>query len=41
MQLAFLHAEDILDRYPDLPRKARETAVLKDMCGRNNIPVLE
>ena len=29
-QLTFLHAEEILDRYPDLPRKARETAILQD-----------
>jgi aspartate--ammonia ligase len=29
-KLAFLHAEDLLDRYPDLPRKARETAILKE-----------
>jgi aspartate--ammonia ligase len=29
-RLTFLHAEDILDRYPDLPRKARETAILKE-----------
>jgi aspartate--ammonia ligase len=29
-ELAFLHAEDILDRYPDLPRKQRETAILQD-----------
>ncbi len=28
-ELAFLHAEDILDQYPDLPRKARETAILQ------------
>jgi aspartate--ammonia ligase len=28
-ELTFLHAEDILDMYPDLPRKARETAVLQ------------
>jgi len=28
-ELAFLHAEDILDMYPDLPRKQRETAVLQ------------
>jgi aspartate--ammonia ligase len=27
--LVFLHAEDILDRYPDMPRKARETAILQ------------
>jgi aspartate--ammonia ligase len=28
-ELMFLHAEDILDQYPDLPRKARETAILQ------------
>ncbi len=28
-ELTFLHAEDILDMYPNLPRKARETEVLK------------
>lgn len=28
-EIAFLHAEDILDEYPDLPRKARETAILQ------------
>ncbi|MDR3700162.1 MAG: aspartate--ammonia ligase [Candidatus Sulfopaludibacter sp.] len=28
-RLTFLHAEDILDMYPDLPRKQRETAVLE------------
>lgn len=28
-ELTFLHAEDILDMFPDLPRKARETAVLQ------------
>ena len=28
-ELTFLHAEDILDMYPDMPRKARETAVLQ------------
>ncbi len=28
-ELTFLHAEDILDMYPDLPRKARETEILK------------
>lgn len=27
--LTFLHAEEILDMYPNLPRKARETAVLQ------------
>ena len=29
-ELTFLHAEDILDRFPDLPRKKRETAILQD-----------
>ncbi len=29
-ELTFLHAEELLDRYPDLPRKARETAILKE-----------
>jgi aspartate--ammonia ligase len=29
-ELTFLHAEEILDRYPDLPRKQRETAILQD-----------
>lgn len=29
-ELTFLHAEDILDWYPDMPRKARETAVLQE-----------
>ncbi len=28
--LTFLHAEDILDMYPDLPRKQRETKVLRE-----------
>ena len=28
-QLTFLHAEEILQMYPDLPRKQRETAVLQ------------
>jgi aspartate--ammonia ligase len=28
-ELTFLHAEDILDMYPDMPRKQRETAVLQ------------
>jgi len=28
-ELIFLHAEEILDRYPDLPRKQRETAILQ------------
>ena len=29
-ELMFLHAEDILDMYPELPRKQRETAVLQE-----------
>ncbi len=29
-QLEFLHAEDILAAYPDLPRKQRETAILQE-----------
>ncbi|OGC42159.1 aspartate--ammonia ligase [candidate division WOR-3 bacterium RBG_13_43_14] len=28
-ELTFLHAEEILDMYPDLPRKQRETAVVQ------------
>jgi aspartate--ammonia ligase len=28
-ELTFLHAEDVLARFPDLPRKARETAILR------------
>src|SRR5689334_2521152 len=28
-KLTFLHAEEILDMYPDLPRKQRETAILQ------------
>jgi aspartate--ammonia ligase len=29
-ELTFLHAEEILDMFPDLPRKRRETEVLKE-----------
>ena len=29
-KLTFLHAEEILDMYPDLPRKQRETAILQE-----------
>lgn len=29
-KLRFLHAEEILEIYPDLPRKARETAILQE-----------
>lgn len=28
-KLTFIHAEDILEQYPDLPRKQRETAIVK------------
>ena len=28
-ELTFIHAEDLLDMYPDLPRKQRETEILK------------
>jgi aspartate--ammonia ligase len=28
--LTFIHAEEILERYPDLPRKQRETRILND-----------
>ncbi|MGD0422007.1 MAG: aspartate--ammonia ligase [Candidatus Bathyarchaeia archaeon] len=29
-KLTFMHAEDILDKYPDMPRKQRETAILQE-----------
>lgn len=29
-QLTFIHAEDLLEKYPDLPRKQRETKILQD-----------
>ena len=29
-KLTFLHAEDILDMYPDMPRKQRETAIVQE-----------
>jgi aspartate--ammonia ligase len=29
-KLTFLHAEDILEKFPDLPRKQRETEILKE-----------
>lgn len=32
-KLTFLHAEDILDKYPKLPRKQRETKILQDYPG--------
>ncbi len=32
-ELTFLHAEEILDMFPDLPRKQRETAILQRYPG--------
>jgi aspartate--ammonia ligase len=29
-ELAFIHAEDILEKFPDMPRKQRETAILQE-----------
>jgi aspartate--ammonia ligase len=29
-ELVFWHAEDILEKFPDLPRKARETAIIQE-----------
>ncbi len=29
-ELKFIHAEEILERYPDLPRKQRETRIIQD-----------
>ncbi len=29
-ELKFMHAEELLERFPNLPRKARETAILKE-----------
>jgi aspartate--ammonia ligase len=29
-ELVFLHAEEILDKFPDMPRKQRETAILQE-----------
>ncbi len=29
-ELTFIHAEDMLDRYPDLPRKQRETKIVQE-----------
>ncbi len=31
-KLVFLHAEEILDLYPDLPRKQRETRIIQDVA---------
>ena len=32
-KLTFIHAEDILDKYPNLPRKQRETKILQEYPG--------
>jgi aspartate--ammonia ligase len=32
-RLTFLHAEDILEKYPNLPRKQRETKILQEYPG--------
>ena len=32
-ELVFIHAEDLLEQYPDLPRKQRETAILQEYPG--------
>jgi len=32
-ELTFLHAEEILARYPDMPRKQRETEIVKEYKG--------
>jgi aspartate--ammonia ligase len=32
-KLTFIHAEDILDKYPTLPRKQRETKILQEYPG--------
>ena len=32
-KLTFLHTEDVLDMYPDLPRKQRETRLLEECPG--------
>jgi aspartate--ammonia ligase len=32
-ELTFLHAEEILERFPDMPRKQRETAILQEYPG--------
>ena len=29
-ELVFLHAEELLAKYPDLPRKQRETKILQE-----------
>jgi aspartate--ammonia ligase len=32
-KLVFMHAEDLLDKYPDTPRKERETKILQEHPG--------
>ena len=32
-EITFLHAEELLERYPDLPRKQRETAILQEISA--------
>ena len=32
-ELTFLHAEEILERFPEMPRKQRETAILQEYPG--------
>jgi len=32
-ELTFIHAEEILERYPNLPRKQRETAIVQEYPG--------
>ena len=32
-KLTFIHAEDLLDKYPNLPRKQRETKILQEYPG--------
>ena len=32
-KLTFIHAEDLLDRYPEMPRKQRETEIAKELSA--------
>lgn len=32
-KLTFIHAEDLLDRYPEMPRKQRETEIVKELSA--------
>ena len=38
-ELKFLHAEEILDMYPDLPRKQRETKILQEYPASSSIGI--